>query len=115
MVALDNVTAVDTAGADTAVVWALRGRVAVLGPAVWPTIQAKQGVFLLETKPDFVLGVGLHQPSGLVAVVEFVWRSIGIPGLAHDQDVGFQADGIRIHGNGADVDIRVVTRGLTGG
>jgi hypothetical protein len=86
-VSLYNVTAVDSASANTAVVWALRARVAVLGPAVWPAVNTEQGVFLLKTKPDFVLGVGFHQACGLVAVVEFVGCSIRIPGLAHDQKV----------------------------
>ena len=115
MVTLDNVSAIDTASANTTVVWALRSRVAILGPAVWPAVEAEEGVLLLEAKPDFVLGIGFHQSCGLMAVVVFVWRSIRIPGLAHDQDVGFQADGINVHCDGSNVDIGIVAGGLTGG
>lgn len=109
---LDNVTAVNSASADTTVIWTLRTRVAVLGPAVGPVIKAKEGIFLLKTKPDFVLGVGFHQPRGLVAVIVFVGCSIRIPGLAHDQDVVAQADGIWVGCDGSDVNIGVVAGGL---
>ena len=50
-----------------------------------------------------------------MAVVELVGGSIRIPGLTHDQDVVTQTDGIGIHGDGTDVDIGVVARGLEGG
>jgi hypothetical protein len=70
---------------------------------------------LLKTKPDFVVGMGFHQARGLVSVVEFVGCSIRIPGLAHDQKVVAQADRIRVHCNGSDVDIRVVAGGLASG
>jgi hypothetical protein len=115
VVSLDNVAAVDSASANTAVVWTLRTRVSVLGPAVWPAIKAEEGVLLLKTKPDFVLGIRFHQPCSLMAVVEFVWCSIRIPGLAHDQDILAQADRIIVHCNGSDVDIGVFARGLAGG
>ena len=59
---LDNVTAIDAPGANTAVVWTLRARVAILGPAIWPAVSGQEGVLLLKTKPDFVAGIGFHQP-----------------------------------------------------
>jgi hypothetical protein len=31
--------------------------------------------------------VGLHELGSLVAVVELVWGSIGVPALAEDEDV----------------------------
>jgi len=49
-----------------------------------------------------------------MAVVELVGASIWVPGLAHDNDVGLQAKWIRVDGDGANVDIRVVTGSLTG-
>ena len=57
---LDNVTAIDASDANTAVVWTLRTRVAILRPAIWPAVSGQEGVFLLKTKPDFVLGIGFH-------------------------------------------------------
>lgn len=49
-----------------------------------------------------------------MAVVELVGASIRVPGLAHDDDVGFQTEWIRVDGDGANVDIGVVTWSLTG-
>ena len=56
----DDITAVDLAGTDTAVVWSLRSRETILGPAVWPAVRAKEGVFLLETEPGLMLLVSIH-------------------------------------------------------
>jgi hypothetical protein len=115
VVRLDDVTAVDLAGADTAVVRALRTGVTALGPAVRPAVGAQKRILLLETEPEVVLGVGLHQLGGLVTVVELVGGPIRIPGLAQDDDVVPLAEGIREDGDGANVDIGVVARRLAGG
>lgn len=115
VVGFDNVTAVDATGADTAVVGTLRTGETALGPAVRPAVGAQKSVFLLQAKPNFVLGVGLHQSRSLMSEVELVGGSIGIPGLAHDQDILTQTDGIGVHGNGSDVDVGVVSRRLASG
>ena len=60
VVGFNDITAEDLAGTDTAVVWSLRSRKAVLGPAVWPVVGAKEGVFLLETEPGLMLFIGVH-------------------------------------------------------
>lgn len=50
-----------------------------------------------------------------MTVVELVWGSIGIPALGHDKDVWCAAEGIWEDGDWAKVNIRVVTRCLSGG
>ena len=114
VVCLNDITAVDTTSTDTAVVRTLRARETTLGPAVWPAVGAQEGVFLLQTEPDFVMAVGFHQSCGFMAIVEFVGSAIGVPGLAHDENVLTQTDWIGVNGNRSDVDIGIVTRGLTG-
>lgn len=47
-----------------------------------------------------------------MAVVELVGGSIGIPGLTEDEDVVTETEGIGEDGDGAQVDIGVVTGGL---
>jgi hypothetical protein len=84
VVSLDNISAVDLASSNTTVVRTLRAWETTLGPAVWPAIGAEKGVFLLQTKPELMVGIGLHKPSTVVAEVELVWRAICIPGLAED-------------------------------
>ena len=111
---LDNVPAHDLVGADAAVVGALSTREPVLGPAVWPALGAEEGVLLLEAEPEVVLGVGLHQLGGLVAIVVLVRAPIRIPGLAHDQNVGLHTDGVGVQGHGADVHVGVVAGRLAG-
>jgi hypothetical protein len=49
-----------------------------------------------------------------VTVVELVWGSIGIPALADDEDVGSTTEWVGVEGDGAEVDVRVVARGLVG-
>lgn len=114
VVSLDDVTAVDLAGTDTAVVGTLDTGVTTTGPAVGPAIGAEQSVLLLQTEPELLLGVGLHQAGSLVAVVELVGAAIGIPGLAEDEDVVTLAEGVGEDRAGTEVDIGVVTGGLTG-
>lgn len=115
VVGLDDVTGVDLTGTDTAVVGALRGGVTTLGPCVDLIELVEQGVFLFQTEPDLLVSVGLHQLDGLVAVVELVGGTIVVPALSQDNDVVTLTEGVRIEGNGSEIDIGVVAGGLTGG
>lgn len=112
VVSLDEITAEDSAGTDTTVVGALRSGESVLGPAERPAVDIEEGVLLLETEPEALASVGLHQESSVVTEVEGVGLAIRHPGLAHDEDVGSAAEGVVVDSNGAKVDIRVVARGL---
>jgi hypothetical protein len=67
---------------------------------------------LLETEPWVVLLVGLHELGALVAVVELVWGSVGIPALGNNQDVGSATEWIGEDGNRSEVDIGVVAWSL---
>jgi hypothetical protein len=115
VVSLDDITAVDLAGTDTTVVGTLGTGETTTGPAVRPSISTEESVLLLQTEPEALVGVGLHQTVGFVAVVVLVGASIGIPGLAEDEDVVTLAEGVGVESNGAKVDIGVVTGGLVGG
>lgn len=87
VVGLDDVTAEDLAGTDTAVVGALGSGETVLGPAIWPAGDVEEGVFLLKAEPDVVVLVLVQNDGGIVAVVVLVRLSVGAIGLAHDEDV----------------------------
>jgi len=76
VVSLDNVSAEDLTGADTTVVGALWSREAVPGPAVWPALCIKKGVFLLETKPKPFTLILLHENGSGVTEVELVGLAI---------------------------------------
>ena len=112
VVRLDDISAVDLSCPHTTVIRTLGTWETALGPAVWPTVRRKESVFLLETEPEIVFGISLHQPLGLVTVVELVWASIGIPGLAKNEDVVTATEWIRIGCDGSDVDVRVVAWSL---
>lgn len=114
VVGLNDVSAEDLARANTAVVWSLGCWETTLGPAVWPAIHAQDCVFLFQAKPRLVLGIRLHQSLTFMTIVEFVGTSIGVPGLGHDQDVVATSEGIGEDGAGANVDIGIVARSLTG-
>lgn len=109
----DDISAVNLTSTDGAIVWSLRPREATLGPAIGPSIRAEEGVFLLETKPGLVLSVCLHQSRGLVTVVILVGASIRIPSLAQDKNVIATTEWVRKDCDRADIDIRIITWGLT--
>lgn len=112
VVSLDNVSAVDLASANTTVVWALRTGIATNWPAIGLVESVKEGVLLLEAEPRLVSLVGLHELGTLVAVVELVWGSIGIPALGNYQDVGSTTERVGEDGNRSEVDIRVIAWSL---
>lgn len=111
---LNDVSTENLACANTTVVWTLRSWVAAFGPTIWPSVRIQNSVFLLQTEPRLVFGVGFHQPLTLVTIIEFVGASIGIPSLGHDQDVVATTERIGKDGDGANVDIGIVAWGLTG-
>lgn len=49
-----------------------------------------------------------------MAIVELVGTAIPIPGFAQHEDIVAAAEGIREDGAGAEVDVGVLARGLTG-
>jgi hypothetical protein len=115
VVSLNDVTAEDLAGADTAVVGALGSGESVLGPSIRPALSIEECVFLLETEPELVRRMCLHQDSGVVTEVVCVGLAIRAPGLTHDEDVvTANAEGVRVEGDGVEVNIRVVAGGLAG-
>jgi hypothetical protein len=115
VVCLDDVSAIDLAGTDTTVVWTLRTWETARGPAIWSVGHIEEGVFLLETEPRLMRLVCGHKLGTLGTVVELVWGSIWIPALGENEDVWRTPEWIGEDGDGSEVDIRVVTRSLTGG
>jgi hypothetical protein len=113
-VGLDNVTAEDLAGADTTVVRALGAREAAHRPAVGPTVHVEEGILLLEAEPRLLLLVVRGELIAFVAVVVGVRRAVGIPALTDHQDVRGQTEGVWEDRHRAQVDVRVVARGLPG-
>lgn len=114
VVGLNNVTLDDLAGSNTAVVRALRSRETTSGPAVRALVVAKQGVLLLETEPRLPLGVEVHDLLAFMSEVELVGRTIGIPALREDKDVGRAAERVREDRDGSQVNIGVVAGSLAG-
>lgn len=112
VVGLNDVTAVNLASANTTVVRALGTGEAAAGPAVRPAISTQKGVLLLQTEPELLLGICLHQPRSFVAMVVLVRSAIGIPGFAENEDVVTAAERVGKDGNRAQIDIGVVTRSL---
>jgi hypothetical protein len=94
VVSFDNITAHDFAGSDTAVVRTLRARETALWPAIGPSVKAKEGVFLLETEPELMLLICVHDDLGFMSEVEAIGLTIRHPGLAHDKDIAVQTNGI---------------------
>lgn len=109
------ISAKDLSRADTTIIRTLRRRESILRPAIRPAGEVQHGVFLLQTEPELLLGVLLHDYGGVVAEVERVGLAVGHPGLAHYEDVVAEAEGVRVHCDGAEVDVGVVAGGLRGG
>lgn len=69
---------------------------------------------MLEAPPRLLVGELLVDLGRLVAVVVLVGGAIGHPALGEDEDVGAGAEGVRVHGDGSEVDVTVASRCLTG-
>jgi len=107
-VSLNNISTVDLASTNTTVIGALRTWETTHGPAIRPVTGIKKSVLLLKTEPWLLCLVRLHELGSLVAVVELVGSSIGIPALSDDQNVWGATEWVREDSNGSQVDIGVV-------
>jgi hypothetical protein len=114
-VCLNNVTAVNLSSTNTTVVRTLRTGETTLGPSVRLTVLVEEGVLLLKTEPGLLVLVGLHELGALVAVVELVRGTVGVPALSQDEKVVATAEWIGEGGHGTEVDIGVLARSLSGG
>merc|ERR1719331_289226 len=117
-VGLREGTAVGRLGAHAAVVVALGGGVAHLGPAEDAPVLAHHGVLLLEAVEGLVrddAGVGLEEVGQGAAGVGGVRGAVGLQHLAHDQHVVPAADGVGVGRHGLQQAVRVLAHGLLGG
>src|SRR5271170_507126 len=78
VVRFDDITGVDFARSDTAVVWTLWTGESTCWPSVRSIEGIKEGVFLFETEPRIMFLVLLHKLVAFGAVVEFVGGAVGI-------------------------------------
>lgn len=111
---LNDISAVNLAGTNTAVIRTLGTGETTAGPAIGPPIRTQKSVLLFQTEPPILLSVGLHETSGFVTEVELVGCPIRIPSLAEHDDVITEAEGIREDCGGAEVDVGVIPAGLAG-
>ena len=107
-----NVATIDFAGANTTVIWSLRGRIASLRPAIWPPFRAVKCIFLLKAEPWLLVGMCIHLASAVVAVIEFVGCAVVIPAFTHDKDIVAATERVWKDRYGPEVDIGIVTGGL---
>lgn len=105
VMSLNDISAVDPAGTNTTVIRSLRGGETLLGPAVRPTIETEEGVFLLKTKPWLVLSICFHQPGAVMTVVEFVGGPIVVPALAENENVVATTERIGEDSDGTEIDV----------
>jgi len=105
VVCLDDISGVDFAGSDTAVVWTLWTGKSTCGPSVRSIEGIEEGVFLFETEPRIMFLELLHQFVAFGAVVEFVGGTVGVEAFCENKDVVPTSEGVRVHGNGFEVDI----------
>lgn len=105
-----DITLDHLSGTDTAVVRSLRGREASNRPAVGVVVEVEESVFLLETEPGHVVGMGLHQRGSVVASVELVGCAVGVEALAQDEDVvaAGRPEGVGEDCDGFEEDVGVV-------
>lgn len=115
VVRFDDIASKDAAEPVSAVVGTLRGREAVLGPAVWPAVLVEHGVLLLEAEPEAFVLVLFHELGGIGTEIVLVGRAIGHVRFAHDEDVVAFAPWVGENGAGAQIDVGVVARSLGGG
>jgi len=115
VVSLNDISAVDLSGTDTTVVWTLWTWETTSWPSKWLIEIIKESILLLETEPWDLVLVSLHQFGAVVAVVELVWDTVGVPALAKDEDVVAASEWIWVYGDWAKVDVGVFAWSLSGG
>jgi len=113
VVGLNQGTSEDLVDTNTAVVGTLGGRETATGPAEGGTIDGEQGVLLLNAEPG-LLGLGLlHDDVSGVAGVGGQRSTIGLIGVAHNEDVVAATERIAEDSAGLQDDLAVVSGGLT--
>ena len=112
VVCLDDITGIDFACSDTAVVGPLWTGETALRPSIRTIEGIEEGVFLFETEPRIVFLVFLHQLGTFGAVVEFVGGSVRIVAFCENEDIVPTSERVRKHSDGFQVDIRVMPRSL---
>jgi hypothetical protein len=105
VVCLDDISCVDFAGSDTAVVWALGTGESTLRPSVGSIEGIEERVFLFEAEPRIMLLELLHQFVAFGTVVEFVGGAVGVEAFCENENVVSTSEGVGVHGNGLEVDI----------
>lgn len=115
VVSLNNISAVDLSSTDTTVVWTLWAWETTSWPSEGLIQLIEESVLLLKTEPWDLLLVSLHQFGAVVAVVELVWDTVGVPALAEDEDVVSTSEWIWVYGDWAEINIGVFTWSLSGG
>ena len=122
VVSISNNSAKAVAGANGAVVGALRSGVPVVGPAEWPGCELGFGsnkrVLLFNSEPRLFSSILIENILSVVSEVsvrrhEFLAGSISpLEGLRHDNDVVALSEGVSKEGHGLHDDLRVVSRSL---
>ena len=113
VVRLDDISGVDLTGSNTAVVWSLGTWETALRPTIRSSKGVEEGIFLLEAEPRLMRGVLLHQFSAFGTIVEFVGCSVRVVAFGEDEDVVTTSEWVRVHSDGLEIDIGIVSGGLT--
>jgi len=114
VMSLDDISAVDLSSTDSTVVWTLWAWETTSWPSEGLIQLIEKSILLLETEPWDLILVSLHQFGAIVAVVELVWDTVGVPALAKNENVVAASEWIWVYGDWAEVDIGVFTWGLCG-
>ena len=99
----------------TTVVGALGTREAALGPTIGGAVHVEESVFLFNAEPRHLLLGEVHDLLRVVTVVGPVGRAIVVVALGEHEDVVAATEGVLEDGRRAEVDIRVMARGLVRG
>jgi len=107
VVSLDNVTAVNLVGSDSAVVGSLGSWETILGPSEGVHVLVQEGVLLLNSEPGFlVLGL-FHDLIAALSVVRLRRLLVILVGFTKHQFVVAQPEGILVDCHRVQVDIGV--------
>jgi hypothetical protein len=115
VVSLDNISAVDVVGSNSAVVRALGSGITLLGPSVRVAINVEHGPFLLHAEPWLLVLDFFHDSGARSSVVSTSWLLVGVEDFGKDEDVRSSSEGIWEDSNRLEVAIRVGTLGLASG
>ena len=112
---LDDVTAIDFVGSNSAVIGSLGSWKPIFGPPKGVSVHIQEGVLLLDPEPWMMINRFVHNFLGSFPMVGLGWSVVILECLTHHHDVVSTSEWIWIHLDWMKIGVGVTSFCLIGG